>query len=132
MVFPDEATKIILTKFPGFETYHDYQEYSEWYKNGEVSYYMIMTAFSRYVIDVYIKNQDDEMLKEIFSMIENFVIHGNDELQGASVTCFLENLVNVSSHGDFSPSIFVPYLGKESRKYCKAWDEFTGVKTEGL
>ena len=27
---------------------------------------------------------------------------------------------------------FVPYLGQESREYCKAWDQFTGVRTEGL
>lgn len=132
MIFSDEATKTILKKFPELEAYHDYKEYSEWYKNGGVSYYMIMTAFNHYVTDAYIKNQDDKILTEVFSIIENFVTYGNDELKGASVTCFLESLINVSPHEDFSPSIFLPYLGKESRKYCKDWVEFTGVKTEEL
>jgi len=27
---------------------------------------------------------------------------------------------------------FVGLLGSKSKEYCKGWDEFTGVKTEGL
>ena len=29
-------------------------------------------------------------------------------------------------------SSFIQYLGEESIGYCKAWDEFCGVKTKGL
>jgi hypothetical protein len=27
---------------------------------------------------------------------------------------------------------FIPYLGEKSKEYCRAWDEFTGVKSPGL
>lgn len=45
---------------------------------------------------------------------------------------FLENLVNSSSNGRFGSKDFTKFLGPKSIEYCKAWDEFTGVKTEGL
>ena len=47
-------------------------------------------------------------------------------------TNFLEGLQNIESSGQVSASEFVPFLGSKSKEYCKAWDEFTGVKTPGL
>jgi len=51
---------------------------------------------------------------------------------GAACVCFLENLQNKAGHGRFEYSRFIPYLGEKSKEYCRAWDEFTGVKSPGL
>jgi hypothetical protein len=65
-------------------------------------------------------------------MIEHLMLQGDDAVKDAVATCFLENLINRTSAGDIPAANFVHLLGPESVAYCKAWDEFTGVKTEGL
>lgn len=60
------------------------------------------------------------------------MLEGDTQVQNAFATCFLENLINVSSGGEISSLDFVRLLGTESKNYCKGWDEFTGAKTEGL
>lgn len=71
-------------------------------------------------------------MEEIFLLIESFLKEGDRDLQDAAATCFLENLINYAAWGSLKPETFLCYLGIESKKYCKAWDEFTGTKTEGL
>lgn len=60
------------------------------------------------------------------------MLEGNDKVRDAVATCFLENLINAVAWGRIPSSSFIHLLGEESKKYYKAWDEFTGVKTEGL
>lgn len=66
----------------------------------------------------------------LFHLIERLLTEGSSEVREAAATCFLENLVNRSDSLD--PRLYVSMLGPESRKYCCAWDDFTGVKTPGL
>jgi hypothetical protein len=72
--------------------------------------------------------------KKVFDGIEFLLQDQNsdEKVQTLVTTCFLENMQNLSSNELFSPGQFVPFLGPESAKYCKAWDEFTGVETPGL
>lgn len=58
-------------------------------------------------------------------------MHGDEDVQTAAATCFLENLMNRTPEL-IDPQRFVPLLGHESKEYCRAWDEFCGVRTEGL
>jgi len=71
---------------------------------------------------------------ELFELIEQFVSEGDEGVSNAACTCFIENLQNIASHDDneFEYSHFVSLLGPESRAYAKAWDEFTGIRTDGL
>lgn len=89
-----------------------------------------MSEFSRFVIKL-IKENTIESLPKIFLLIEDFLIHGDEEIQNVTATCFLENIINVTG-GDIHSNKFIHLLGKESKEYCKAWDDFTGVKTNGL
>lgn len=68
----------------------------------------------------------------VFDVAERLMVEGDNEVKDAVATCFLENLLNVASAGRIDASKFVDLLGPESRAYCRAWDEFTGVHTEGL
>ena len=138
MVLPNEATKTVIDKFPGlqksiyWEGCYLYVDY-----NGEKDLECcgIMTALSMYVRDIMntsLSAEKVQEIKEIFLLIEFFISGGNQSVQNAAATCFLENLINATSWGTLKPETFLCYLGPESKKYCKAWDEFTGVKTEGL
>jgi hypothetical protein len=91
-----------------------------------------MFAFTNYVTDLIIENKNHDELKSIFEYVEFLLNQGDAEVKEAVATCFLENLINSAASNDISSLKFVNLLGKESKEYCKAWDEFSGTKTEGL
>lgn len=92
-----------------------------------------MSAFSHFIIDSLIKeNVKKADLKKLFEFIEQVMNEGSDTSKDAIATCLLENLINAVAWKKIPSSMFVTLLGKESKKFCRAWDEFTGVKTEGL
>ncbi|SMF48882.1 hypothetical protein SAMN02745866_03201 [Alteromonadaceae bacterium Bs31] len=68
--------------------------------------------------------------EQLFSFIESVVAKGG-EPANAACTCFLENILN-RVPGPIDPNSFVPYLGPNSKEFCRGWDKFTGVKTNGL
>jgi hypothetical protein len=68
----------------------------------------------------------------IFVFLEQLMTEGDEEVQTAVATCLLENLINSAAADRIAADAVVPLLGPASRKYCKAWDEFTGAITPGL
>ncbi len=67
----------------------------------------------------------------VFHLIEDMVQSKCEPVATAATTGFLECLVN-SITEDFPAKVFVGLLGPKSKEYIKAWDKFTGVKTDGL
>ncbi len=145
MVLSDEASKTVIEKFPDLQKSKHWEDYYLYYLEEEEYKYCakaeklsgLMTALGMYVS--YILNQQEIVLekqlelKEIFLLIEFFLNEGDQDVQNAAATCFLEGLINFVSHGRIVPERLTSYLiGEKSIEYCKAWDEFTGVKTPGL
>lgn len=122
--------KLVLDKFPGFQ--NAWQVHVEWWEGEEAGFCNDMSAFSIYTRDLIKHGKSHEEVKNIFDFIEELVVSGTEEVQTVATTCFLENLINAVDWGRIPASSFVHLLGKESREYCKAWDKFTGVETEGL
>ena len=120
----------ILSEIPSFAPrWHAYLEYWEDSTPGLCS---DVSEFSHYVIDLIKENEKPKNLANVFYLIESLLVDGDNEVKNAAATCFLENLLNVSSEEKIEAKQFVPFLGKESRVYCKSWDTFTGVHTDGL
>ena len=138
MVLPNKATKTVIDKFPNLQKsiyWEEYYLFVDYNGKEDLECCGVMTTLSMYVRDILSKTLSDEKeqeIKEIFSLIEFFIDEGNQSVQDAASTCFLENLINSTSWGKLKSETFLCYLGPESKAYCKAWDEFTGVKTEGL
>lgn len=95
------------------------------------SFYGEISEFSDYVSEILQKNADPQYVKEIFDFMEYLLIEGDAEVKNAVATCFLENILNITPR-EVQPHTFVPYLGQKSREFCKGWDSYTGVFTEGL
>lgn len=119
----------ILERVPAFK--QDWQTHLDYWNGEEAGLCNDMSEFSRYVADLILTNQL-ESLPQIFSLVEEFLNEGNQQVQEAIATCFLENLINCCSSDDLDAEAFIHLLGPASEAYCKAWDEFTGVKTKGL
>jgi hypothetical protein len=130
MIRSEECMDLILKKFPGFKA--AWQEHLNWWGGDISGLSNDMSAFSDYALSLLKSNKHDQEIKHIFIFIEQLVADGDQAVRDAAATCFLENLINATSWGRISASSFAHLLGTKSKNYCKAWDEFTGVKTEGL
>ena len=143
MVFTIKYTEILTEKFKNFAKSKTLQETIELYSDGEsVNIHTVFTGLTHYVIDELI-NQHDKISDEelvIYQFIEEIRVKYSNfpdnteegDFDEAACVCFLENLLNWASGGDISYGRFIPYLGEKSKEYCRAWDEFTGVKSPGL
>jgi hypothetical protein len=132
MVSKEQCMKMILEYFPKFQ--EKWQEHLDWWEGESAGLCNDMAEFSHYIRDLILRkdNKNEEAIKLAFILIERLMVEGTEEVQTAAATCFLENLINAVSWERISAESFVHLLGKESKAYCRAWDEFTGVKTEGL
>ena len=72
----------------------------------------------------------DDQYQSVFLLIEELFLNYGDDVKNAITTGLLETLVNASDQQ--KPSRFTSFLGDEAKKYCTAWDDFTGTKTLGL
>lgn len=143
MVFENKYTQILINKFPGFANSNALAETIELYCNtNQVSASTVFTGLTNYVVDELIKKHENitqeelEIYKFIEQVRNNYsgFPEGSEEFDfdNAACVCFLEDLQNIASTGEIKYSRFIPYLGEKSKEYCRAWDEFTGVKSEGL
>lgn len=130
MILKECCMKMILEKFPDFN--QAWQKHLEWWGDDDHGLCNDLSAFCNYVCALLQEKENEKHAKNIFLFIEQLMQEGEHDLQEAVATCFLESLINLASNGHVSTSTFVHLLGNESREHCKAWDEFTGVKTEGL
>lgn len=124
----EDCMKLILSKFPGFQTkWNGYKA-----ENEETSLWGEMSQFSSYTAQILTDETNSlSQVEDIFSYMEYLLVHGSEDVRNAVCTCFLENILNMTPT-KIKPVRFVAFLGPESRKFCQAWDKFTGIKTEGL
>ncbi len=125
---------MIFSEFPDFEKSDRWKSHLEFWGEEKPGLCAVFSTFSDYIADNLKENNVRIDFVKVFDFVEMLLKEGDQETQDSAATCFLENLINFTSSLDdtLPPKTFVHLLGPESRAYCKAWDEFTGVKTEGL
>jgi len=128
MINEAKCIEIILTSYPEFQN-GLWKEYLEDWGDDTPGFWNNISTFSHFAIELLKK--DSSLVPGIFQLAEELLESGNDNVQNAICTCFLENIINATPE-EVAPKKFVPFLGKKSKEYCKWWDEFTGVKTDGL
>ena len=120
-----ERLKIFIPEFPE----HWFSGEALFNFGNESTIYGIFSDFSTLVIER-LEAGTLNNGAQLFSFIESVVAAGGDPAN-AACTCFLENILN-RTPCTIEPNSYVPYLGEKSKKFCRDWDEFTGVKTSGL
>lgn len=133
MVSEIEILEILSREFPGFKDAWE-KEVNDIWDGDNPGLSLTLAGFSHYIKDLIAENNvnNKDTIELAFKLAEKFMVEGDSRVQDAVATCFLENLINAVAWGRIPASGFVHLLGEESRKYCKAWDDFTGVKTEGV
>ena len=74
----------------------------------------------------------DKALMEICTVIEELMNRGDDTVKDAVATGMLEGMLGESSAGMCDMLTLAPFLGAQTKAYCRSWDEFTGNQTPGL
>ena len=92
---------------------------------------LLFSAFGR-ALCCDIEHLTPSQLKTSWETVEDLAISGSSEVRNAVATGLIEAVLSESSSGRFNVASVIPLLGPATRAYCKAWDEFTGCKTEGL
>ena len=105
--------------------------YKEWVDDPPVPVCILVGAMGDVIRDE-LHRFDDNLLSQIFKLVEDALVQGDDQTKDAVATCLLENLQNYASGGTFDFGKISRFLGNESRSFCKAWDRFTGVDTTDL
>ncbi len=129
MISKEECMKIVLQEVPEFS--ERWQAHLDYWEGETAGLCIDLAEFSDYTVNL-IQNSQSSNLRVIFDLAERLLVEGSSEVKDAIATCFLENLINVAGTDKLDASKFVNFLGPQSRAYCRAWDEFTGVRTPGL
>lgn len=123
----ERCLELMKKTFPNFSAYWD--SYIENY-GSDLGLTTQMSPFEDYAVDA-IQAKDEIKIKKIFDFVEFLLINGDESVQSAITTGFLEYLMNITPE-QIKPSAFIQYMGKNAIEHCRAYDKFTGVKTEGL
>jgi hypothetical protein len=129
MITSKNCMNLILQRYPNFKTIWE-KHLAEW-GDEEPGLLMDMDAFVYYTL-ILIKDKHIEEVKDIFLFVEKLLVEGDENVKNAVKVVYLEHLINLSDTKALSPEDFVYLLGEQSRLFCRAWDEFSGVKTRGL
>ena len=122
-----ELIDLIKEKFPKFIPYWEIYVSQ---RGDDEDIIMQMMPLTDFVVDV-IKSRDEKEIERVFIFIEFLMCKGNDYVQTAIATGFLEDLINYDPD-EIQFINFSQYLGKKTISHLRAWNAFHGAKTEGI
>lgn len=122
----ERCINLMREYFPSFSPY--WNSYIENY-DSDLGIAIQMLPFEKFALEA-IEAKDETTIKNIFYFIEFLILNGDEFVLNAT-TVFLENLMDRDPK-QIKFSTFVQYLGKYALRFCRAYDNFTDTKTEGL
>jgi hypothetical protein len=124
-----EVMKLILKACPSYqERWEKYYEDS--YSDGdEQLLYIDLGDFAHHIVDLYKSNKMDEF-PNIFEVIEQLHVSGDEFVKEAATIGLLEGIQNVFSHIGINPNVFYKYLNRESLLWWNNLNDFWDGKTQ--
>lgn len=110
----------LVKRFPEFES--AWLEHLADWEGEERSIGIDVQAFSIFISGM-LEKGEKYRYDEVFIYIEELVTSGNESLETAVVTMFIEGLFNRCSSGSFRKEDFIGYLQPESLRYFTLWEE---------
>jgi len=123
----ERCIELMKEKFPKLLPY--LEAYIRYF-GSDLGIYTQMIPVGNYAIDV-IKSEDEVEIKRIFDFAEFLLCNGDESVQNAIATSFLEYLMS-KEPDEIQFTKFAKFLGEQAIGYCRAWDKFNGTRTEGL
>jgi len=130
MTIADSIKIELCSLCPDFETRWDSERECWVSDDGSFTVHGVFSAFSQFIADC-IARGPSTRLQPVFDWVESKLTGDGSEVENAACTCFLENLMNRVPE-QIRADCFVPLLGPKSRQFCRLYDEWCGIKTDGL
>jgi hypothetical protein len=108
---------LILARCPGFQPI--WEKHQKFWKGEEAGIYNDLAEFATFIVDAYAR-QDTEPIVVAFGIIEELLGAGDEEVRTAASIGFLEDIQTIASHQPFGATVFVQWLGPQSKE---AWAE---------
>ncbi|QSX38662.1 DUF7674 family protein [Shewanella sedimentimangrovi] len=126
MINIDESLKMLSKTYPGFRDAFA-KNAESWISNdGEFLYYILMSDLSNLLIKN-ISEGNYENTEERFLLVETLLSEGDEYVSNLISVGFLESLQNQTT---VEPKYWAPLIGRQAVSFCKARDEFQGIKIE--
>ena len=116
------CTQRLLVTFPEFSGL--LKEWRTAWKGSDF-FYMELSLFADYMTKM---NQEE--VSKAFALIEELIKMGDAYVSTAICTGLLESIANLLDDTKLDFMTVSRFIGPESKKYLKAWDEFCGIKTK--
>lgn len=128
----EQITKSFLAKIPNLKE-SLVMSVDDWLQDdGTMSVSLLCVNLARGV-KIFFESEEKsvEKFKDIFNVVEHLLVASESkEIKDAVTTCFLESLLNAPPEN--ISCNWTQYLGDKSRDFCRAMDDFHGVRTVGL
>ncbi|XUU60003.1 DUF7674 family protein [Erythrobacter sp. HA6-11] len=87
--------------------------------DGTLPHYLLLSELANHLIEM-LERGDTIRFPAIFEVIEDWVVCGEHYVSEAAVVGLLEDLTAIHRYSTAHPSMFIPWLGPESKKW---WSE---------
>ena len=126
MIYKEEMIKPILKAAPNFTLIWE-KFLEEWAEEDDPPLYLVLGDLARYIGSLIIAGQDNE-LKNIFSVVEQWHLEGDTYVKEAATVGLLEDLQNTNVVGKGTPEKIESYLLPESKRW---WLKVNGFWESG-
>jgi hypothetical protein len=89
--------------------------------------YGALAEFVRH-LSIVLAQGDRETVQQVFSVVEQLLLEGNQYVREAATVGIIEDLQNSNLHSGTTPEQFVQFLLPESRKW---WDKVSAFWSNG-
>ena len=117
MIQKSQVIPLILARCPRFQP--TWEKHRELWGTEEAGIYNDLGEFATFTVSAY-TSHDTEQMVTAFTLIEELLVEGDEEVRTAAAIGFLEDVRNSASHQPFGAGVFVQWLGPKSKQ---AWIE---------
>jgi hypothetical protein len=123
-----EVMELLLKACPSYQGRWKIHIEENYGADEEQLLYIDLGDFAHHLIDLYKTNELEEF-PEIFQVIEQLHVNGDEFVKEAATIGLLEDIQNISSNSDLNPNVFIKYLNPESLKWWNHLNAFWEGKT---
>jgi hypothetical protein len=126
MIQTAQIMPLVLTRCPGFES--AWEKHRKLWQEEEAGIYNDLGEFASFIVDAYAR-QEIAPIAGAFTLVEELLDGGDEEVRAAAAFGFLEDLKNTASWRPFGAGVFIQWLGPKSKEAWAEIDEIWRGKT---
>ena len=124
MIYRHEMFAPLLAAYPGFKAQHD-AFMTDWADDSEAPPDYLLLADLARECSMLLANDRKAEISNIFGVVEDWLLNGDEYVQEAATVGFLEDIQNTNLHELTEPDDFLPFCGPEAlfwwEKVARFW-----------